>query len=213
MTIRFRLCLACLLVAGCAASPSSRYFTLSGAGSPRAPQTATAPSVLIGPVAIPAVVDRPEIVVTINDNEVWLDEFNRWASPLADAIALSTAEHVGAALGSPRVALASQAASVDADFSVAIEVQRFDSVPGSYALVDAIYRVRRSADGRTASGRTTDRQAVTDKSYDALAAAHSRAVARLSRDITDALRGLSAQPSGAVPSPVGLPGIGAKTSR
>ena len=54
-------------------------------------------SIVVGPVAIPAVVDRPEIVVTVGDNEVWLDEFNRWASPLGEAIALATAENLGGA--------------------------------------------------------------------------------------------------------------------
>ena len=70
------------LAAGCA-SPPSRFYTLSGA---TANATSTeGPSIAVGPVSIPAVVDRPEIVVTIGDNEVWLDEFNRWAvrSPTA----------------------------------------------------------------------------------------------------------------------------------
>ena len=194
--------LALLLLGGCAATPPARFYTLSGPPSPAA--TASGPSVVVGPVAIPAVVDRPEIVITISENEVWLDEFNRWASPLADAVGLAATENLAALLGTPRVTLLAQSASAgaDADFRVTIEVQRFESAPGSYALLDALYSVRRTSDGRSVSGRTTDRQSVSDKSYDALAAAHSRAVARLARDATDALRTLAAQPAGrAAPSP------------
>jgi len=44
------------------------------------------------------------------------------------------------------------------------------------------------------NGRTVAREPVQGKDYDALAAAHSRAVARLSRDIADAVRGLPAAP-------------------
>jgi hypothetical protein len=45
-------------------------------------------------------------------------------------------------------------------------------------------------DGRTETGRTTVREAVQEIGCDALAAAHSRAVARLSRDIADAVSAL-----------------------
>jgi hypothetical protein len=38
----------------------------------------------------------------------------------------------------------------------------------------------------------TAREAASDKSYDALAAAHSRAVAQLARDVADATRGIAA---------------------
>ena len=50
--------------------------------------------------------------------------------------------------------------------------------------------MRRSKDGKAETGRTTAREAVQEKGYDALAAAHSRALARLSRDIADAVRAL-----------------------
>jgi uncharacterized lipoprotein YmbA len=146
-------------------------------------------------VSIPAVVDRPEIVVTVGNNEVWLDEFNRWASPLADSISLAVVENLTAVLATPRVALLAQTAAFDADFSVAIEVQRFESIPGGSALVDALWRVRRAKDGASASGRSTVRENVTDRGYDALAAAHSRAVARLSQDVADAIRTLASSPA------------------
>ena len=58
-----------------------------------------------------------------------------------------------------------------------------------------MYSVRRIADGATVSGRTTQREAVSDKSYDTLAGAHSRAVARLADDVAAAVRSLAAQPA------------------
>jgi len=185
-------CAALALLTGCA-SPQSRFYTLSGAAASAAP--GSGPAILVGPVSIPAVVDRPEIVVTISDNEVWLDEFNRWASPLADGIALAVVENLTAALATPRVALLAQTASFDGDFRVAIEVQRFESVPGTSAVVDALWSVRRMKDGASASGRATMRENVADRSYDALAAAHSRAVARLSQDVAEAIRKLASPPA------------------
>ena len=188
--IRASLVLATLVLAACASTPASRFYTLSGAPVPTAP--ANALSIVVGPVTIPGVVDRPEIVVTVSQNEVWLDEFNRWASPLADAIAIATAENLGVQLSTGRATSLVQSA-VEADYRVSVEVQRFESAPGSYALLDAVFTVRRTADARTTTGRTTARESTADKSYDALAAAHSRAVARLATDIAAATRAFPAQ--------------------
>jgi uncharacterized protein len=186
------LCAAMALASGCA-SPPSRFYTLSGA---TANATAAAgPSIAVGPVSIPAVVDRPEIVVTIGDNEVWLDEFNRWASPLADGISVAVVENLSALLSTPRVALLTQTTTFDVDFRVAIEVQRFESIPGSSALIDAVWNVRRVKDGVSMSGRAILRENAADRGYDALAAAHSRAVARLRQDVADAIRKLAPSPA------------------
>ena len=189
---RVVLCAGLALATGCA-SPPSRFYTLSS--TPATATPAPGPAILVGPVSIPGVVDRPEIVVTIGNNEVWLDELNRWASPLTDNISLAVVENLIAVLATPRVALAAQTGAFDADFSVAIEVQRFESIPGGSALVDALWRVRRVKDGVSTSGRTTVRENVTDRGYDALAAAHSRAVARLSQDVADAIRTLASSPA------------------
>jgi hypothetical protein len=45
-------------------------------------------------------------------------------------------------------------------------------------------------DGRTETGRTSARENVEGSSFDALAAAHSRALERLSADIANAIRAL-----------------------
>jgi uncharacterized lipoprotein YmbA len=50
-----------------------------------------------------------------------------------------------------------------------------------------VWTVRGLKDGKTETGRTTVREAVQEKSYEALAAAHSRAVGRLSQDIANAV--------------------------
>lgn len=179
-----------LALAACAATPPSRFYTLSGAAPPATASSAM--SIVVGPVTVPAIVDRPEMVVTVSGNEVWLDEFNRWAGPLGEAIAVATAEDLAASLGTLRATAAGPAAA-EADYRVSIDVLRFESAPGSHALLDAVFTVRRTSDGRSATGRTTAREATADKSYADLAAAHSRAIARLAGDIADAARSLAAQ--------------------
>jgi uncharacterized protein len=182
------LCFLVGLAAGCGSTPASRFYTLSAGAAPAA--TPSNLSISVGPVSVPAIVDRPQIVVTAGPNQVRLEEFNRWASPLQNGIARAVAENLVAMLGTPRVTLSSQTLSSEADYRAAIEVQSFESMPGDAAVLDAVWTVRRAKDGKAQTGRTTVREPVQEKGYDALAAAHSRALARLSRDIADAVRAL-----------------------
>ena len=175
------------VVAGCA-SPTSRFYSLSAATEPTAPSSNL--SIAVGPVSVPAVVDRPQIVVNVGPNQVRLEEFNRWAAPLQNNIARVIADNLVLMLGTPRVILSEQLLSADVDYRAAIEVQSFQSAPGEAAMLDAVWNVRRAKDGKGETGRTTVRETVQEKGYDALAAAHSRALARLSEDIAAAVRAL-----------------------
>ncbi len=181
-------CAALLLASGCASTPPSHFYTLSAPAASAG--TSSTISISVGPVSVPAEVDRPQIVVTTGPNEVRLDEFNRWAAPLQDNISRVVGENLIAMLGTPRVTQSPQTLSGDADYRVAIEVQSFRSAPGESASLDAVWTVRRTKDSRTEAGRTTLREPAQEKGYDALAAAHSRAVARLAQDVASAVRRL-----------------------
>jgi hypothetical protein len=61
---------------------------------------------------------------------------------------------------------------------------------GEAAAIDAMWTVRRMKDKKTQSGRTVARESTADGSYQALAAAHSQAAAKMSRDIADAIAAL-----------------------
>jgi uncharacterized lipoprotein YmbA len=67
-------------------------------------------------------------------------------------------------------------------------VQRFESIQGQAAVVEAVWVVHKTVGGQTRSGRTTAREPVQGDSFDALAAAHSRALVKLSSDIAAAIR-------------------------
>ena len=177
-------------VAGCASAPS-RFYTLNstatGTGAPTVND-----AVLVGPVTIPASVDRPQFTVQVAPNRVAIDEFNRWAAPLNESIARVVTGDLVVLLGTPRVATA-PLANFDATFRVTIDLQRFESVRGAAgtngaAVVEAVWVVRRVTGGTVHSGRTVARESVPGEGFDALAAAHSRAFAKVSADIADTIR-------------------------
>jgi len=184
------LTVAAASAAGCR-TPPSHLYTLNPAA---AGGTAGAPlnvGVVVGPVSIPAIVDTPQIVVSTGPNTVTQDEFNRWASPLQNNIARVVAQNLVAMLGTGRVTLLQDGGQAKSDYQVAIAVQSFESVPGEAATLNAVWTVRRVKDDDTKTGRTSVREPAQQKGYDALVAAHSRALARLSQEIADAIRALN----------------------
>jgi uncharacterized lipoprotein YmbA len=181
-----------MLASGCSSTPPSHFYTLSAATTPAAATSKL--SVAVGPVSVPAQVDRPQFVVSIGPNQVQLDEFNRWAAPLQDSITRVVAENLVAMLGSPYITLSPQNLSEDTAYRVAIEVQGFESAPGEAASLDAVWTVRRMQDGKSETGRSTIREPVKAKGYDVLAAAHSSAIAQMSQDIAGAVRKLELAP-------------------
>lgn len=81
------------------------------------------------------------------------------------------------------------------DYRVTIDVQRLESVQGQAATLEAVWTVRKTAGSEIRSGRTVAREPVQGQGFDALAAAHSQAVAKMSADIAAAIRGESEQKS------------------
>ena len=187
------IALICAIAAGCA-SPSSKFYTLSASPAdlnPKSPRLA----VVVGPISIPATVDMPQIVVTKGLNQVSPDQFHLWASPLRSNIAQVVCANLAALLETSSVSSIAAVSTINADYRVAIDVQTFESAPGDAATLSALWVVRRVSDGKSTTGRTTVREPSLEKSYEALAAAHSRALERLSVDVAEAIRVLDRERS------------------
>jgi hypothetical protein len=186
--LRWIACGIAALMTACATPPPTRFYTLTATAAP-----AAAPSpvvVSVGPVTLPATVDRPEIVVSAGRNELMPDDFHRWASPLQDNFSRVIAENIGLILGSPRVGRFPQPPGLEADYRVFVDVRAFNSTLGEAAAIEATWTVRRMKDKKMQSGQTSAREIAADGSYQALAAAHSQAAARMSRDIAAAIAAL-----------------------
>jgi len=184
------LAIVLMTVTGCARSATPKFYSLSSTSTPIGFAPANL-AVLVGPISIPAGVDRPEFVVQDGTNKVDIEEFNRWSAPLNDSIAKVVAGDLSALLGTPDVATA-PLGNFNANYRVTIDVQRFDSIRGQGAMLDAVWVVRK-ANGDTRSGRTVAHETAQGDSFDALAAAHSRALARMSSDIATVIRAEDSQ--------------------
>jgi hypothetical protein len=121
-------------------------------------------------------------------NQVVIDDTHRWAEPLKDAIPRVLSDALAADLGTPQVLTSRQSASLESDYRVAIDVQHFDS-SATEAHEDVIWTIRSRGNMPARVGRTVVSEPATG-GFDSLAAAHSRALASVARDISQAIRAL-----------------------
>lgn len=175
------------LVMGCASTRQSQFYILSSEAIPPVQKSAAKYSVSVGPVTVPAAVDRPQIVLQISQNQVFISEFDRWASPLKGDIARVVTDNLIKLLGTRQVSVFSQSAAAEASYQVMIDVVHFESEPRRAATLDALWTILYRQNEQFHS-RTTITEPVEGDGYAELVAAHSRALGRLSIDIAAEIR-------------------------
>ncbi|HEX6706862.1 MAG TPA: PqiC family protein [Albitalea sp.] len=182
------------LVAACSTPKPERFHSLLPAERPASRTVADPIYVDVAPVKVPAQVDHAQWVLRQPDDSLLLLEQERWAAPLADELRAalvdgliarwSTIDVRGVALPAPAV------------WRVSVDVQRFESVSGREARLEAAWSVSAAQRGTTALVcRSTLVEPVGEPGVPALAAAHRRTAARLADEIGRRLQALrSGQP-------------------
>ena len=181
---------------GCAGSPPVHYYTLSAEAAAGGSGPATVGAELriaVGPISLPEVVDRPQLVVRSGPNQVALVDEHRWAESLKSEIPRVIAENLSRVLATGQVWAYPQNINGSVDYRLLVDIQRFESTPGQMAAIDALWTIQRPSQEGAASktGRSTVQQPIAGQGYDSLAAAHSRALAEISREIAEAIRSFS----------------------
>ncbi len=181
------------VLGGCSHSPVARFYTLEPDGALTVASDAVPLHVVVSPVTIPDLVDRPQMVTRGAGNQVSLDEYARWGGSLKVDIARVIAADLGILLGSERISVFDTGADVPPVWRVRVDVMRFDSMPGDAVTVDAQWTVWPPKKTLPVVGRSLEHEPVRGPGYDAVVAAHDRALAAVSRDIASAIRRSLAQ--------------------
>lgn len=189
--------LAAILLAGCASAPMHYYTLLPAPAEPSAAATALPFEVLT--VNVPAQVDRPQLVVRQDGQSVALLEGERWIAPLADEVRGALAADLARTL--PGHDVGGMVAADQPLLQVSLDVRRFDSQPGSYALIDGAWRVRWRHDGKLATHACTSSiRETVGPGYDALVQGHQRALGKLAEQITTVARALESGQTASCPA-------------
>jgi uncharacterized lipoprotein YmbA len=191
-----RALLATCLLAGCLGlgprPDETRFFTLTPLGPDQADSASDSESRLtlgLGPIVLPAYLDRTPVVRRTGPNEIGVSATDRWAEPLSYAFAATLRQNLVVLLGTSQVVLHPWSRAASPDLAIDVDVLHFEAATNGEADLTAQWHVRRVVDGTVLVGRMSrivERTGGVDS--DAEVAALSRALGTLSREIAAAVR-------------------------
>ncbi|MCE6980987.1 membrane integrity-associated transporter subunit PqiC [Pseudomonas frederiksbergensis] len=172
-SLKITLVTALLLLTACRSDPI-QFHTLTPA---QLSGTSSSAEIQIEGITVPPQVDRPQIVIRQGNSGVAILETEWWAATLVDELRSALVDQLVNSNPQRRV-------------SLRLDVQRFDSIPGQYALIDVKWRLRSLGAGDTAplTCRST-LQTPSGASIDDLVIAHQNNVKRLAAAISQAAAG------------------------
>lgn len=187
MLKKYLMLLGLVALGACGSSPSVNYYALDD-GVVAATRGAQ-PTLLVTSASVPETLDRPQMVLRAADSRLILSEQQRWAEPLRSAIPRVVAARLAEALDSSGVlAVTAGAPYFDADFRLALHVQRFDVQTDGAVDLDLSW-VLKARDGKEIVGRSRVREQAADAaSPGERVAAQRRALARAAAEIAAEVR-------------------------
>ncbi len=190
-------CLLPLALAGCSAGTPTRFYVLSEMpDAPAATHTAQGPAIGVGPITLPKYLDRPQMVSHVNANSLAQADTDQWGGDLEDNITRVLAANLSKLLGTDRVSLYPWKDRAPVDYQVALDVARFEQDVDGSIVLDVFWSVANPTDGSPMQMRHSvyrdDGAKATFGSaggahFEAVAAAMSRDLESLSRDIAKAI--------------------------
>jgi uncharacterized lipoprotein YmbA len=198
------LCLLTMVLSGCfGTSQPSRFYTLSALRGPElmphATSTVQETVVAVGPLAIPDYLDRPEIVTRAGQNEMRVNDFQRWAGALEGNLSRTIVEDLSVLLPADRFSVirwvAAAQTKVPIKYRVMVDVRRFDATLGGTVVLDADWSVYGMDKEMPLIRKSSISGKVNGTEFTDLVAAMSKAIEDLSREIAAAVTALDKGPS------------------
>jgi hypothetical protein len=192
------LVLAAAVAFGCVGrSPTPSYYTLAAAPGTAAPAPVAARpdlGVAIGPITFPRYLDRPELVTRSGDHGLALANDRRWAGSMRNDFGRVVAGEVGRLLGTDRVVTWPDEARWRVDFRVPLELVAFEGALGQSVVLRARWSLVTGEPGKAVAAEETEiSEPTADASWEALLAAHGRALDGLALAIAGRIDTLAAR--------------------
>ncbi len=201
----FRVPLVLMLLALPACSffgeqPPTQFFVLSAAAetgaiapveASREASRESAGEVAVGvaPVEFPEYLNRREVVTRSSSNELVINRYYQWASPLRGDFERVLAANLGAMIPTRRATVLPFRRAFPLDYEVRMSVDRFERLADGTVVLDARWAVLAQANEKaiTIEDASIRIQRVAND-YPSIVAAMSRAIADLSRKVADNIR-------------------------
>lgn len=185
LSIVLSLLFAAVLMIGCA-SLADEYYLLTPAGpAPRGGGL----GIGVGPVTVAEYLDRSNLIFQTGGQRLEVAQSHHWAGELRKSIASVMASNLGREMRTGNVRTYPWDRDDELRYQVVIDVRQMHGTPDGGAILEASWRVYQlPSSALIVSRSTTVREALARDGFDALAAAESRLLMRLAKEIAASLR-------------------------
>ncbi len=182
--------------------PATRFYVLTPTAAGNQASAAKGSRCIgVGPVTLPRLLDRPEIITRRNESEVARAEYDQWADPLEDAVPQVLVDNLVALLGSDHMEARPWTDAGHCQLEAPVEVTRFDGALGGGVVLDVRWRLLNEDGRELAVKRSVLTQATHGASYRDLVAAMSGTLGTLSREIASAVTHTGSVSQAGTPTP------------
>ena len=186
--------LTMLLLVGCAtSSPPVNFYALRALeGSEQLSEKKSATSDLtigLGPVELPEMLDRPQIITRTGDHRLQFAEFDRWAGSLRNDFTRILAENLSLLLNTEDIVVYPWGGGADIDYQIIVNVTNFDAVLREKATLNARWKLRKGDQGKLLLGnRSIFSEQIVGEDYEAVVSALNRTLDAFTREIATAVQ-------------------------
>lgn len=185
--------MAVLLLAACASTPATNFYVLEAVSQapPQASKNLKKRLVGVGPITLPPLLDRKQIVTRTLMNGIEVAEFHQWASPLKDNVLEALTQNLTQLQPGSFIRPYPWSAYGTVNYRVLVDVIRFDTRPGIAVNFEATWAVMDESNHRIIDhGRSKISHALIDKSYPATVHALSQVLGQFSAELALVLQKL-----------------------
>jgi len=193
MLNKFVTLLVVLLLAGCASSPATHFYVLEAVSQPPAWVAKNLKKRLIGigPITLPPLLERKQIVTRNLNNGIEVAEFHQWAAPLKDNVLEVLTQNLTQLQPENFIRPYPWSAYGSVNYRLLVDISRFDTRPGIAVNLEATWAIMNESDHRIIdNGRSKISRALIDKSYPATVQALSQVLGQFSMELSLALQKL-----------------------
>jgi uncharacterized lipoprotein YmbA len=184
-----------ILLGGCARSQPANYYILRSLQNPGpeagAVGTQQAPAIGVGPVKIPAYLDRPQMATRSTPDSLKFAEFDKWAEPLEKNLTRVIADNLSVLVPSGHICIYPWASSMQVQYQITLEIIHLEKMPDGHVMLDASWNILGNGGEKLlVMKRSKLIMPVESAGFEAIASAESRAVEALSREIAAEVKSL-----------------------
>ncbi len=132
-----------LLLSACATTPPTNFYVLEALSQPLASPTVTPTqrTIGIGPLTLPTLLSRKQIVLRTAHNGVQIAEFHQWAAPLKDNLVQVLTQNLARLQPTNIIRAYPWSAFGNVNQHIIIDITRFDAQTGKSVNLEATWAI------------------------------------------------------------------------